>query len=110
MGTKRKKQYDIEFKQSSAKLAVESDWSIAETAKALGVNENTLHGWVKKYGKIATKRLPQSNLERLEQENAQLRKENVRLKQERDILKKATAYFAAGHLKVCLDEATSNWI
>ncbi len=95
MRTKNKKQYDIEFKQSSAKLAVESDRSIAETARALGINENTLHGWVKKHGRAATKSLPSSSRERLEQENAQLRKENARLKQERDILKKATAYFAS---------------
>jgi len=90
MGTKSKKHYDIEFKQSSAKLAVESERSIAETARALGVNGNTLHGWVKKYGKATAKPLPSSIEERLEQEVAQLRKENARLKQERDILKKAT--------------------
>ena len=43
MSKRKNKIYDIEFKQSSAKLALESERSIAETARALGLNENTLH-------------------------------------------------------------------
>lgn len=97
MRSKNAKNYDIDFKQSSAKLAVESDRSISETAKALGVNESTLHGWIKKYGDGAKKSPCNSNIKQLEQENVLLRKENARLKQERDILKKATAYFAGEH-------------
>jgi transposase len=95
MNKKIKREFDLEFKQSSAKLAIESDRPIIETAKALGINESTLHGWIKKYGKNIKKTTPNSSIEKLEQENAQLRKENSRLKQERDILKKATAYFAS---------------
>ena len=38
--------YSLEFKQSSAKLAVESDQAVSQTAKDLGVNETTLYGWV----------------------------------------------------------------
>ncbi|MCK4608198.1 MAG: transposase, partial [Gammaproteobacteria bacterium] len=41
--------YDLEFKQSSAKLAVSSGQTMVQTAKDLGVNINTLHGWVAKY-------------------------------------------------------------
>ena len=40
--------YTLEFKESSAKLAAESDQSIAQTARDLGVNVNTLRGWVSK--------------------------------------------------------------
>lgn len=84
--------YSEEFKQSSAKLAVESDQPISHTAKDLGVNENTLHGWVKKYG--PNKIHNPTEMLSLQKELAQLKKENARLKQERDILKKAAAYFA----------------
>jgi transposase len=93
MTKKAKKNYTLEFKQSSAKLAAESDQPIAQTAKDLGINETTLYGWVAKYAsKPKQKTIVKSEAE---QELQRLRKENARLKQERDILKKAMAYFAA---------------
>lgn len=88
------KQYSDEFKQSSVELVTSSDKSVSQIARELGINTNTLHGWIKKYSKS----LPHVNSEeelRLKQELAQLKKENARLKQERDILKKAAAYFAS---------------
>jgi transposase len=87
------KSYTLEFKQSSAKLAAESGQSIAQTARELGINENTLHGWVGKYYRHA--KASQVDALPLEDELKRLRKENARLKQERDILKKAAAYFAS---------------
>lgn len=86
--------YTEEFRQSSAKLAIESKESISQTAQALGINPVTLHGWVNKYypsykssgAKITSDE--QAELKRL-------RKELARVKQERDILKKAAAYFAS---------------
>jgi transposase len=93
MTKKVNKSYTLEFKQSSAKLAAESDQPIAQTAKELGINETTLYGWVTKYSpKLKQKTTVKSEAE---QELQRLRKENARLKQERDILKKAMAYFAA---------------
>lgn len=94
MGNKTSKSYyTLEFKQSSAKLAAESDQPIAQTAKELGIKETTLYGWVAKYSpKTKEKTTVKSEAE---QELQRLRKENARLKQERDILKKAMAYFAA---------------
>jgi transposase len=87
--------YSSEFKQDAAKLAVESDQSVAQTARDLGVNPNTLYTWITKYQQpdspTATKgsgdKHPYEELKRLRRENAQL-------KEERDILKKAAAYFA----------------
>lgn len=93
MSNKKIKSYTEEFKKSSAKLAATSEESISQTAKALGVNPNTLYGWVGKYypERTVTDVVKPDVVE----ENKRLRKENARLKQERDILKKATAYFAA---------------
>jgi len=65
------------------------------TARELGINVNTLHTWVGKYQEAnhlsseRTDPLPRYD------ELKQLRKENKRLKEERDILKKAAAYFAS---------------
>lgn len=89
---KVEKIYPLEFKQSSVQLAINSDQSIAQTARDLGINANTLHGWIRKYGKTKTS-INKTGID-LQEENYQLRKENARLKEERDILKKAAAYFA----------------
>ena len=95
MGKRKVTSYTEEFKRSSAKLANGAEKPVTETAKDLGINSTTLHGWVNKYypGRKQEKAV-ESKLE-LEEEVKQLRKENARLKQERDILKKATAYFAS---------------
>ncbi|NOR80149.1 MAG: transposase, partial [Methyloprofundus sp.] len=43
--------YTAEFKQSAVKLATESDQPVAQTAKELGVNQNTLYTWITIYAK-----------------------------------------------------------
>ena len=49
MDHNKKRTYTLDFKKSSAKLASESEQPIAQTARDLGVNVNTLHGWIDKY-------------------------------------------------------------
>jgi len=93
----RKSKYTQEFKESAVNLCLEnSDRSISSIANDLGLNKGTLSLWVKEYKEKnnikSTKELKQ---ESLEEELKRLRSENKILKQERDILKKATAYFAA---------------
>jgi transposase len=46
------KGYPAEFKERAVKLAVESEQPIAQTARDLGVNENTLHTWIGKYHRV----------------------------------------------------------
>lgn len=91
-----RKFYPEEFKQSSAKLAAESAQSISQIARDLGISPTTLCGWVKKYYPHHSPNLSstQPTTCELEAENKRLRKELHRAKQERDILKKAAAYFA----------------
>ncbi|PXV73415.1 transposase [Nitrosomonas eutropha] len=45
------KVYTAEFRESSVKLAIESDKPVAQTAREIGVNENTLHTWISKYSR-----------------------------------------------------------
>jgi transposase len=87
------KKYPAAFKERAVKLAVESDQAIAQTARDLGVNENTLHTWIGKYHRSARQEQEVQD-EHLYEELKRLRKENARLKEERDIFKKAAAYCA----------------
>ena len=91
---KRAKNYTAEFKESAVKLAVESKRPLAQTARELGVSKDTLYGWVRQYhGKPPADR-ERVNSEHLYEELKRLRREVSSLKEERDILVKAAAYFA----------------
>lgn len=91
--------YPEEFKKSSAKLAIESDQSISRTAVDLSVDPNSLRSWITKYYPHHQTKTPADiSLEKLLEENKQLRKQLARTTEERDILKKATAYFAKASL------------
>ena len=87
------KKYPAACKERAVKLAVDSDQPIAQTARDLGVNENTLHTWIGKYHRTERQE-KEVHDEHLYEELKRLRKENARLKEERDIVKKAAAYFA----------------
>ncbi|MDK2091504.1 transposase [Aliarcobacter butzleri] len=92
----RKSNYTQEFKDSTIKFCIDnSDKSISSIVKDLGLNKGTLSLWVNEY-KIKNNLKPSSEVknETLEEENKRLRKELVILKQEKEILKKAAAYFA----------------
>jgi transposase len=52
------KGYPAAFKERAVKLAVESEQPIAQTARDLGVNENTLHTWIGKYHRVERQHLP----------------------------------------------------
>ena len=87
------KSYPAAFKERAVKLAVESDQPIAQTARDLGVNENTLQTWIGTYHR-AERQTKQVHDEHLSEELQRLRKENARLQEEREIVKKAAASFA----------------
>ncbi len=90
----KEKAYTDEFKRLPVKLALNSDQSIAQTAKDLGLNIKIFYNSMKLYRESAQViHLPKSKPS-LDEENKRLRKENIRLKEEREILKKAAAFFA----------------
>jgi len=93
---KTRKKYSKEFKLDAISLVLEQDYSRAEAARSLGINAHMLGRWVKEQqtddgqafrgnGKLTEE---QEKIKRLE---AQVK----RLEMERDLLKKATAFFAA---------------
>jgi len=92
MSKKKLNSYTSEFKESSVKLAIESDLPIAQTAKNLGIAISTLHTWIRKYSSPLKK--PAMDQEHHFDEIKRLKKELIRVTQERDLLKKAAAYFA----------------
>ncbi len=88
------KQRDSEFKKEAVRLALTSSQSIAKTARDLGIKEVTLYNWVSNAKDKAETTSVDGQATNLVEELNRLRKENARLKEEREILKKAAAFFA----------------
>ena len=96
------KRYSKEFKDSTIQLVLNSKESTRKIAKDLDVHEKTLYAWVRAYKEANGIEVPKQGKgkkssivkESEVEELKRLRKENKLIKQERDILKKATAYFA----------------
>ena len=96
MNQEKPKVYTAEFRESSVKLAIESDKPIAQTARDIGVNENTLYTWINKYSRPVDNIKAVRTDAHLYEELNRLKKEVAQLTEERDLLKKAAAYFAKG--------------
>ncbi len=82
-----------EFKQEAVRIALTSGLSRGRVAKDLGIGKSTLGKWLAQYRPADLVSAQQADLAR---ENERLRLENRVLKEERDILKKATQFFAHG--------------
>ena len=87
-----RKTYNDGFKIAAAKLVRDQGYSIKMTAQSLGVDQGSVRQWVEKLGWEAD--LAPTGEGALKAENQRLRKENARLLMEREILKKAAAFFA----------------
>jgi transposase len=87
--------YTAEFKAEAVKLVTEQGYSIAEAARSLGLNDNLIRNWKQALQDNGEHAFPgRGKLSPFEEENLRLRAENKRLLAERDILKKAAAFFA----------------
>jgi transposase len=89
MGTRR---YSEQFKRDAVRLVTDEGYSVNAAASSVGVGNTTLTKWVAKYGDetASSKQRYASKDDELEA----LKAENRRLRMERDILKKAAAFFA----------------
>lgn len=84
--------YTPEFKEQAVALYRKSKTSYAAVAKELGIDPGTLSAWVKKADGSTGK--SGANPFQLEEECRKLKRENARLKEENEILLKASAFFA----------------
>jgi transposase len=98
--------YSAEFRASSVKHAIDSDLPIAQTAKDLGINPNTLHTWINKYSQPKNQNKAVRTDEHLYDELKRLKKEMVRLTEERDLLKKQRRTLPGSNGEVRLDQTT----
>ena len=91
-----RKKYSREFKLEAVKMSHQPNKTIAEVARELDVRENDLHAWRKKAADNGGQVFPGSGRKPLKDtsELEQLRRENKRLREERDILKKSVIFFA----------------
>lgn len=90
MGSKR---YSAEFKAEAIKQVTERGYTGMAVADRLGISRKTLYQWLKEVGVDSTRRRAEKHGD-LERENLRLKAELRRVEEERDILKKAAAYFA----------------
>lgn len=89
----KRAKYTLEFKQEAVRL-VESGQTIVAAARSLGLVDQTLHNWVQAERQGKLKGAEKKAVSAEQMEISRLRAELARVKMERDILGKATAYFA----------------
>jgi transposase len=85
------KRYPEEFKIEAVKQVTDRGHAVADVASRLGVSQHSLYEWLRRYS------LPEGERAELQGQSAEIRRLKMELKrvtEERDILKKAAAYFA----------------
>jgi transposase len=91
---RQRRKFSDEFKAETVQLVRSTGKSIAEAARDLDLSENSVRSWVRE-AEIEAGRGPEGALTKAERDELrELRKENRQLRMEREILKKATAFFA----------------
>jgi len=92
--SKKRRRYTSEFKSEAVRLVTEEGYTVAEAARSLGIHSNLLSNWKRKFKAESEAAANGTSNGKENEELRRLRAENRRLRMERDILKKATAYFA----------------
>ena len=88
------KHFTVEFKQEAIKLVTQQGYTQAEVGKRLGISSKNISRWLKELSQQTPNSLSKLKLTAEQEEIQQLRKENQRLRLEKEILKKAAAFFA----------------
>jgi transposase len=92
---KQRKDFTDEFKNDAVRLVTEQGYSSTEVGRRLGINHSNISRWVRQHRRLLENpSMNPSSAQELEEEIKRLRKENKRLLMEREILKKAAAFFA----------------
>ena len=91
-----KRTFTHEFKVSAVQLVEQQGYTLPQAARSLGVDRTTLRAWIRKFGgQAGAQRTTDTDESAIKVENRRLREQNRRLLMEREISKKATAYFAS---------------
>ena len=95
-----RQQYTKEFREQAVRLVLEQQVTIPEAARRLSMSGKTLKNWVgrARHGQFATVGASRRPVTELEAELSRLKRDLAEARMERDILKKATAYFAKAQL------------
>ena len=94
MKKKTRRKYAPEFREEAVRLITEQGYTFAEAGRNLGVNPNLISKWKKEIEGVSGIELSPANAVSIQSELKRLRKENKQLRMEREILKKAAAFFA----------------
>ena len=89
----QKAKYTAEFKEEAVRQVIDRGHSVIDVAKRLGIGDGLLYTWVKKF-KAANEPVVIDDMKSMQAELNRLKAELRRTTEERDILKKAAAYFA----------------
>ena len=89
----KRARFPEEFKQEAVKQVVERGYSVPDVSKRLGVSAQSLYKWLKDYSPNPIQR-DEAELKEVRRENLRLKAELQRAKEDREVLKKAAAYFA----------------
>lgn len=94
--SRHRRRYSIEFKQEAVRLVAEQGVPVTQVARDLGVDRSVVRTWTEKAsaGELVEKPVVARVKPDLEEEVRRLRRENALLREEREILKKAAAFFA----------------
>ncbi len=89
-----RRRYPEDFKRSAVRLVTDERYTFKAAAQAVGVSQKSLYDWHKKFAPRPVPCGRDATVANLQAENKRLRKQLKRAELEREILKKATAYFA----------------
>jgi transposase len=93
--TKKRKRLSKQFKVDAVKLVIEEGYNVSEAARNLGIHHSSLRRWIKELKSEGEQAFPgKGHMTPEKEELYRLRKENKLLRMEREILKKAAAFFA----------------
>ena len=93
MGANRRKRYTEEFRREAARLVADGE-PLTKVAQELGVAKSSLLRWQQRMVQEGSSFVRRKGTETMAQENERLRREVLQLRMEREILKKAAAFFA----------------
>ena len=90
--------YSEEFRREAVRLSDQPETTAADVARELGIHPGQIYNWRRQYNRLSDKQFNKVNgvdySKNESEELRKLRRENAKLKEERDFLKKATAYFS----------------